>query len=416
MTQFIDLDRRFREPTDEELGDMGRFGFLNSYDFQPGVIGWSKLRTYSRVILLAEAGSGKTEEMKQQKKKLVKKDKFAFFVELESLGSEPLTTLLGPKDKRRFEQWKSDRQAPGWFFLDAVDELKLTEGKLDRALNRLSREIDGHLDHVHVIISCRPSDWRPERDLAIVQENLPIPLKNSEVYPRSSEEVFLKSLERNQDIDIFRAEEAMQNQPADTGQPEGFVSIEDGIQTVAMLPMSGEQIERFAEESGMDEPSAFLDEVFKQKAWSFARRPLDLIQLIAIWNDSKSLGTRAKQYEANAKFRLKDDPNRQDRGVLADDKARLGAECLALALALTRTRTIRSSDQTLDSTRTDSVLEPAEILPDWTEEERQTLLRRGLFDPATCGHCVIRGCPRRRSSACCSQSNMASRLYSPLCE
>ena len=380
MTKFIDLDRRFREPTDEELGDVGRFGFLNSYDFQPGVFGWSKLRTYSRVILLAEAGSGKTEEMKQQKKKLVKKNKFAFFVELESLDSEPLTPLLGPKDKRRFEQWKSDGQAPAWFFLDAVDELKLTEGKLDRALNRLSREIDDHLHRVHVIISCRPSDWRPECDLEIVQKKLPVSPKNNEVYPRSSEEVFLESLEQNRDIDIFRAEEAMQNQSADTDQPEKSVSI-----TVAMLQMSREQIERFAEESGMNEPSAFLDEVFKQKAWSFARRPLDLINLIATWNDKKRLGTRVEQHEANVKARLKDDSNRQDRGVLADDKARLGAERLALALALTRTRTIRSSDQTLDTTRTDNVLEAAEILPGWTEEERQTLLRRGFFDPATYG-------------------------------
>ena len=55
MTKFIDLDRRFREPTDEELGDMGRFGFMRSYDFYPGVLGWPKLLTYSRVILLAEA-------------------------------------------------------------------------------------------------------------------------------------------------------------------------------------------------------------------------------------------------------------------------------------------------------------------------------------------------------------------------
>ena len=63
----------------------------------------------------------------------------------------------------------------------------------------------------------------------------------------------------------------------------------------------------------------------------------------------------------------------------------LEAERLALALALTRTRTTRSSDQTLDTTRTDNVLEAAKILPDWTEEDRQTLLRRGLFDPATYG-------------------------------
>ena len=149
--------------------------------------------------------------------------------------------------------------------------------------------------------------------------------------------------------------------------------------------MSGEQIERFAKESGMNEPTAFLEEVFKQKVWSFAHRPLDLIQLIATWSKSRHLGTRAEQHEDNVQGRLEDNPERPDQGVLTDEKARLGAERLALALALTRTRTIRFSDQTLDITRTDNVLEAAEILPDWTEKERQTLLRRGLFDPATYG-------------------------------
>ena len=376
MTKFIDLDRRFREPTDEELGDVGRFGFLNSYDFQPGVFGWSKLRTYSRVILLAEAGSGKTEEMKEQTKKLTKEGLFAFFAELALLNTKSLadSSPLEGKNvlKKRLRKWKSDGKAPAWFFLDAVDELKLTAGKLDQALKRLSEDIDGHLHHARVIISCRPSDWRPDRNLATVRHWLPVPQGHGDISARSSEEVFLDSLKQNQDINIFQAEKSTASQ-------------DTTLQTVEMLPMSGEQIERFVKQYGMNEHAAFLEEVFKQKVWSFAHRPLDLIQLIDTWNDSKHLGTRAEQHEANVKARLKDDPERPDRGVLTDEKARLGAERLALALALTRTRTIRSSDQTLDTTRTDNVLEAAEILPDWTEEERQTLLRRGLFDPATYG-------------------------------
>ena len=376
MTKFIDLDRRFREPTDEELGDVGRFGFLNSYDFQPGVFGWSKLRTYSRVILLAEAGSGKTKEMQEQAKKLTKEGLFAFFAELALLNAKGLadSSPLEGKNvlKKRLRKWKSDGKAPAWFFLDAVDELKLTAGKLDQALKRLSEDIDGHLHHARVIISCRPSDWRPDRNLATVRHWLPVPQGHGDISARSSEEVFLDSLKQNQDINIFQAEKSTASQ-------------DTTLQTVEMLPMIGEQIERFVEQYGMDDPAAFLDEVFKQKAWSFAHRPLDLIQLIDTWNDSKHLGTRAEQHEANVKARLKDDPERPDRGVLTDEKARLGAKRLAIALALTRTRTIRSSDQTLDTTRTDNVLEAAEILPDWTEEERQTLLRRGLFDPATYG-------------------------------
>ena len=376
---FIELDRRFREPADEELEDVGPFGFVNSHDLLPGVFGWPKLLTYRRAILLAEAGSGKTEEMTQQKKKLVEAGKFALFIPLESLNSERLNECLSQEDERKFEAWKSDGQMPGWFFLDALDELKLTEGKFRRALNRLSRAIDRHLHRAHVIISCRPSDWRPEQDLPTVQDVLPVPQVHGDIFPRSSEEIFRESFERKQSVDIWQAEESMQSQSVDTARSK------DDVLKVVMLPMSTEQVKRFAEVSGMNEPSAFLDEVFKQKAWSFARRPLDLIQLITAWNDSKNLGTRTELHEANVKARLKDNPDRQDRGVLADDKARRGAECLALALALTRTRTIRSPDQTLDATRANNVLEAAKILPDWTEQERQTLLRRGIFDPATYG-------------------------------
>ena len=83
--------------------------------------------------------------------------------------------------------------------------------------------------------------------------------------------------------------------------------------------------------------------------------------------------------------KLKDAPDRPDRGVLTDTEARLGAERLALALALTRTRTIRSPDQALHIHRAEGVLEPAAILEDWTEGKRQALLRRALFDPATYG-------------------------------
>ena len=68
-----------------------------------------------------------------------------------------------------------------WFFLDAVDELKLAKGKLDRALRRFSSEVGGALDRVRAIISGRPSDWRSSVDLATVQERLPVPKKDREV-------------------------------------------------------------------------------------------------------------------------------------------------------------------------------------------------------------------------------------------
>ena len=71
MTHFIDLQRRFRDLTKAELEDPELLASMNDRAFG--------------ILLLAEAGSGKTIEMREQAKSLVSEGKFAFFVALESL-------------------------------------------------------------------------------------------------------------------------------------------------------------------------------------------------------------------------------------------------------------------------------------------------------------------------------------------
>ena len=372
MTGFVDLQRRFHELSDSDLEDTESLLIWSGSGYGPD-IGWPELLESARVILLAEAGAGKTAEMQQQANRLAGEGRFAFFVPLESLDREPIAEVLSVAEEERLGQWKADGKEPAWFFLDAVDELKLTEGKLDRALNRLSREIDGHLERAHIIISCRPSDWRSGSDLHTVQHRLPVPEVRRESSIRLPEEVF---------IDALRNEHGG---PSHAAGEEEEVPSQETVRTVAMLPMSDEQIKRFAEWRGLNDVAAFLAEIARQDAWVFARRPLDLNDLIGTWASTGHLGTRVEQHETNVTAKLRDDPERPDRDVLADARARLGAERLALALALTRTRTIRSPDQTLDGHRADGVLDATAILPDWTPAERQALLRRALFDPATYG-------------------------------
>lgn len=373
MTEFIDLQRQFRDVSEDmELAETEQLVSLSEYEY--GLhFGWSELLKSKRVILLAEAGSGKTREMKEQAKCLVQDGRFAFFVALESLDREPITGILSPADAERFRRWKAGGQEPAWFFLDAVDELKLTFGKLDRALNRFVRDLDGLLGRARVIISCRPSDWRPLIDEAEVEKRLPVPQRGGDVPSQSPEDAFVQVLRR--DLGHMSPAPDEDEDPADR----------DTVRSVAMLPMNNKQIRLFVEGSGLSDAAAFLAEVHSQNAWTFARRPLDLSGLLMFWRSSGGLGTRAKQHETNIIAKLKDDPGRRDRGVLADAKARLGAECLALALALTRTRAIGSPELAPDIRSADGILDAAAILPCWTESERQALLRRALFDPATYG-------------------------------
>ena len=373
MMEFVDLQRRFHELTDSELEDTESLLSWSGSEFGPD-IGWSELLQYPRVILLAEAGSGKTVEMQEQARRLAREGRFAFFLPLESLDGDPIADILSAAEEEQFDRWKTDGGERAWFFLDAVDELKLTDGKLDRALNRLSKAIDDRLDHARIIISCRPSDWRSGSDLNTVQHRLPVPEVRRNSPARPPEEVF---------IDALRYEHGDRPHM----DPEEDESPNQGtVRTVVMLPMNDKQIKVFAERRDMNNPAAFLAEIARQDASIFARRPLDLNDLIEVWSSSGRLGTRAEQHEANIAAKLKEDnPERPDRSVLADTEARLGAERLALALALTRTRTIQSPDQALDRRRADGVLDAATILPDWTPAKRQALLRRALFDPATYG-------------------------------
>ena len=372
MTEFVDLQRRFHELTDSELEDIESLLAWSGSEFGPD-IGWSELLEYDRVILLAEARSGKTAEMQEQAKRLTGEGRFAFFIPLESLGKGQVTDPLSATEEERFNRWKADGSELAWFFLDAVDELKLTEGKLDLALNKFSKAVGGHLHRTRVIVSCRPSDWQAGSDLNTVQHRLPVPEVRREYSIQSPEEVFIAALSSERDGQSHVTPEEEESPTRCT------------VRTVAMLPMSDGQIRRFAEWRGLNDVAAFLAEIARQDAWIFARRPGDLIDLVEFWSSSGRLGTRAEQHEANVAAKLKDVPQRPDRGVLAETKARLGAERLALALALTRTRTILSPDQELHSRKADGVLDAEKILPDWTPAERQALLRRALFDPATYG-------------------------------
>ena len=373
MTGFIDLDRRFHPLTDKELGDaelLASFGD-SDFDFSKS---WDDLLQCPRVVLLAEAGAGKTVEMTRAAQRLVEEGKYAFFLPLESLDRDEVCVVFTPDENERFDSWMAHPDAPAWFFLDSVDELKLRRSTLDGALRRLSSIIQSRLHRARFVISCRLTDWRRSDDGSTVRKRLPLPEKTHTARSLSSDEAFMAPL---------TGERLATNAAAENGDA---ATDRDLPRVFAMLPLSDGRIRRFAERGGgVDDPSAFLAEVERRNAWSFARRPQDLEWLVRSWRTSARLATWKRLHHENIVAKLADSPDRPDAGVLADRRAMQGAERLALALTLARTGVIQSPDRALDMERADGALDPARILDDWTPEERQALLRRALFDPATYG-------------------------------
>ncbi|MGX9725775.1 MAG: hypothetical protein ACTFAK_00185 [Candidatus Electronema sp. VV] len=364
--KFIELNRRVRNITEEELENPELLAAFGEQLYDLKTDDWAKLLKSYHVVLLAEAGSGKTEEMKAQSTRLRQEGKYSFYADLASLAQNSLHDLLSADEESKFNAWKTENDTPAWFFLDSVDELKITQGKLERALKNFAKDVHGLLDRAHVIISCRPSDWKFDLDLKAVQEALSALPNAANSAGLTGEELFLAAFLRDEGIQQEHGKAA--DKP-------------DEVRTVIMLPLTRRQIETYAKNCGVQDAAAFMKELQRQEAWRFANRPLDCGNLVHLWNVKGKLGTLQKQHEANIAAKLKDGPERPDNDQLTPEDARAGAERLALALALTRTRTLLAPGHEAG----EGVLDPAAILTDWTDAKRNALLRRGLFDPATYG-------------------------------
>ena len=170
--EFIDLKREFREePWDTSFNNVEHSG-LSGINRSGRHLDWTELLKSHCVVLLAEAGSGKTTEMQERVRILNQEGRSAFYLPLEALDRESIRSILSPDSETEFENWRANSEETAWFFLDAVDELKLASGKLDRALNRLRKDLDSSLDRIRVTISSRPSDWRFITDRRVVEKTV----------------------------------------------------------------------------------------------------------------------------------------------------------------------------------------------------------------------------------------------------
>lgn len=350
------IERTFKDIPDGEICSADQQSFLVRLGWSRGVT-WDDLLQSKRVLMVSEAGAGKTYECQTQARRLWTADEAAFFVELAALATDDLRNLLDTDEESRLDRWLASQSEVATFFLDSIDELKLTSSSFRIALNKFKKSIKEQLHRVRIVITTRPIPF----DEQLIRNILPIPPLASGV---STEEAFAQ---------IAMREHQVQGN-----------SQSSEWRSVALMPLSDQQIIEFARVQKVRNPDFLLSDLQRRNAQEFARRPQDLIELCADWLTHQRIRTHRNQVASNVRVKLLPRTDRSEPAALSLDKAIEGASRLALATQMTRRLTIRHSAAS-DVVGNEAALDPAVILSDWQPNEIKALLERPLFGFASYG-------------------------------
>jgi hypothetical protein len=363
MTEHIDLDRKFWPVEADKENDPENIRVMAAYGLGQQ-LSWEDLLKKNRAVILAEPGTGKTEEFQAITKRLRKDSKPAFFCRIELLYElAEIQNSLDIGTAEEFDKWLAG-QREGYFFLDSVDEARLTSrSAFDIALRRFSNTIGESLNRTKIFVSCRVSNWWATADRSLFLKHLPVP-----------------------EIPTIQDDEGASDE-AEMPPDRTVVSDEKEDQIVFQLaPLNNIQIQDFAAQKGVKDTNDFVGAIERADAEIFAERPQDLLDLIAYWRSNGSLGRHATMLDFNIQKKLEErNPDRDDLRPLSVDDAQLGAERLAAAITLQKKSAIILPDRPVDTELRKASIEPKESLPDWSSDKIQTLLDRAIFDEAVYG-------------------------------
>lgn len=371
MPQFIDLNRTFAPFNGNEAPnvDAGRFWGARLFGWET----WNELLKRPRVVVLAEAGSGKTEEFKGCVARLKAQGTPSFFMAIEDLADNDVRACLSPADAACFDAWSAGGEV-ACFLLDSVDEARLNGKKLSVALRKLAHALGDHLQRTRIIVSCRASDWKGESDIAVFKEQLPYRLPSAKDEDEQNPHAKLLGPIFDRDADNQVLQEERTNTPP------------DDVHVVLLTPLSTQERRIFATALGISDVEAFERAVRSNALEDFLDHPRDVILFARYWIKYGQFGSLKDMTENAVMERLAElDGHRNDNDQLTLNQARRGVERLAAGLTLAKSFTIASGNIGPDETQAGSSVKPAEILPEWTEAQIEALLRRGIFAPATYG-------------------------------
>jgi hypothetical protein len=369
--KFVDLNRHFVAIGKDEEPNLtiGRMWGVK----YAGWLDWPALLKRDRVVLLAEAASGKTEEFTNAAQSLRAGGSIAFFARIENLADGQF--LPGPDDQAVLKRWRAGQER-AWFFLDSLDEARLNRKSFDDALRFFSGQLGGELARASVLVSCRVSDWRSRADRIAISGILPVVHAPPPPAPPPDRDAALLD-------PIFKETNARHDRSKKQDEPE---DLEDGLLVVQLVPLSDGQRRTLAAASGVPDVDAFIAAIAQYGLDVLAECPGDLLELADYWKLHRRFGSLREMTESSVQAKLRElDRYRADNEALTEDMARRGAERLAGALTLAKTFTLVAPGTEPDPTLAAGALDPGAALGEWNTAQTNALLRRGIFAPSTYG-------------------------------
>ena len=167
--EFIELDRTFHELSQSAEHDDLELRSLLGIGKQ---LNWADLISHYRIVLLSEAGSGKSAQIRNTALRLRREGKPAFFVRLEHIVNG-LDGAFEEGTYEEFDAWLAGDD-DGWVLLYSVDEARLRDpSDFERAIRTLARALGSAKQRVHLIVTGRTTAWRPKTDLALCMQHFP---------------------------------------------------------------------------------------------------------------------------------------------------------------------------------------------------------------------------------------------------
>ncbi len=319
------------------------------------------VRKKRRVVILAEAGSGKSSEFRGQGAALRAEGKFAFNVSVAAVAKYGLEGALPPKDRPEFAEWKAEPDAECWIFVDSVDEAKDQGHRFEDTVRNLEAAIAGRETRVYLYVSGRFTDWDKTADKELMETWLSLPQAPPPI------------LDLKEEISA-----TLQNREPPKSEPIEEISV------LLLEPLTASQVRCYAEGAGLGDVDALLGAIEQGNLWSFARRPLDLEWMVGFWVSHKRLGTLREMIEESIKARRLDpDRERRKADTLEGEAAERALDRIGAGFLFCDKDTVRVPGTGSELTPEEKSLPLEALLPEWSDRNRELLLSRPVFDPAT---------------------------------